>query len=211
MAFAISAVQFDPLPYRRLAAAIGVSVGLHLLLALTVGPLSPASTAAPAVDVMTVTIAPDPAGRPTPAAEQAAAPATVAHTDAETAPRSTAHDQSPEPGARVALAPAPALPYYYLSSEVDAPAQVINDVLLRYPPNAFERGIGGEVLLRIYINEAGTIDDIEIRDAVPKGLFEDAALEAAWQLLYSPALKDGRAVKNVRTIGIVFDPSDAPL
>jgi hypothetical protein len=34
--------------------------------------------------------------------------------------------------------------------------------------------------LRIYINEAGTIDDIEIRDAVPKGLFEDAALCPNW-------------------------------
>ena len=210
MAFAISALQLYPLPYRRLAAAIGVSVGLHLLLALAVGPLSPASTAAPAVGVMTVTIAAEPATQGTLVADQ---PTTAADTSGpeRAEDRSAGHEKPPAPGARVAIAPAPATPNYFLASEVDVPAQVINDVLLRYPPEAFERGIEGEVILRIYINEAGTIDDIEIRNAVPKGLFEDAALEAAWQLRYSPALKNGRAVRNVRTISIVFDPSDSPL
>ena len=207
MAFAISLPQSVTLPYRRMAAAIGISLGLHLLAAFTIGPPGLSNAGVPPAKVMTVMLAPaDAAKQPIPeiAKEKREMP--------DARPQSSALDRAAEAqDARAALAPPSVTPRYYPVSEVDVPAQVMNDVLLRYPPDAYAQGIEGEVTLRIYISDAGLIDEIEIENAEPRGIFEDAALEAAWQLRYSPALKDGRTVKNVRTIAIVFDPSDSPL
>jgi len=55
------------------------------------------------------------------------------------------------------------------------------------------------------------VDDATIIDAEPKETFEDAAFAAATQLLYTPAMKDGLAVKSIKVIAIVFDPSPEPL
>ncbi|MEX0960425.1 MAG: energy transducer TonB [Burkholderiales bacterium] len=207
MAFALSPLQSETLPYRRMAAAIGISLGLHLLAAFTIGPLSRSNSGAPPADVMTVMLAPADAAKQSMSVDAGAKRAMV-----DARPQGSALDPAAEVhDARAALAPPSVTPRYYPVSEVDVPAQVMNDVLLRYPPDAYAQGIEGEVTLRIYISDAGLIDEIEIENAEPRGIFEHAALEAAWQLRYSPALKDGRTVKNVRTIAILFDPSDSPL
>jgi TonB family protein len=203
-------VGFDTLPYRRLAAALGVSAGIHLLIVLTVVPVSPMGGAVPRIDVLTVSLVADrgdeTGGR---ANDAVSATSTSTRQTRDASARST----SPEPAAtpRPQLTLAATATRYYPTSEVDVPAQVLNDALLRYPPDAYEQGIEGKVVLRIYIGADGAIDEIKLKDAVPSGVFENAALEAAWQLRYSPALKDGRPVPNVRTVAIVFDPSDAPL
>ncbi|MGQ0579658.1 MAG: TonB family protein [Betaproteobacteria bacterium] len=101
--------------------------------------------------------------------------------------------------------------HYFPSKEVDVAAQAINDVMLHYPLAAYRDGIAGEVKMRVFINEKGAIDDVTIIDAEPKNTFDDAAFAAAAQLLYTPAIKDGLAVKSVKVIAIVFDPSPEPL
>jgi periplasmic protein TonB len=80
-------------------------------------------------------------------------------------------------------------------------------VLLRYPEDAYAQGLGGEVRIRLLIDETGKVDEAKVVGAQPRRVFDDAALAAASQLRFSPALRQGQAVKSQKTIAIVFDPS----
>lgn len=98
------------------------------------------------------------------------------------------------------------LDIYYASREVDVRAEPLNEAPLVYPLVPFRNKVPGYVRLNIFVNEHGDIDRINILEASPPGLFEDAALKAVNELRFSPALKNGIPVKNRKTIEIRFDP-----
>ena len=107
--------------------------------------------------------------------------------------------------------PLPSAPRYFESKEVDVPARVINDVMLRYPVLAYQQRSAGAVTLKVFINESGEVDKAEVVASEPKEIFDAAAVDAANQLRYSPALKNGTPVKTTKTIAITFDPTTDPL
>lgn len=100
---------------------------------------------------------------------------------------------------------------YFTSDQLDELPRPVNDVLLRYPENAFANGVSGEVRLRLLINEAGRVDKAMILEAQPEQIFDEAALAAARQLRFSPAIREGRVVKSEKNIAIVFDPTSDPV
>lgn len=197
-AIAGSLAQF---PARRLSAALGLSAALHvaLLTGLGHGP-APVRGQPPHLGALTVTIERAAANLPSPNALRASLP-----------PDATQHRQKPQVPKAAVSAPLPSVAYHFSSSEVDIPAEAINDVLLRYPPEAYQRQISGEVKLRVYIDEAGFVHKVELLEAEPSGVFETAAVDAAQQLRYSAAMKAGEPVKTIKTIRIIFDPSTTPL
>ena len=151
--------------------------------------------------------------RRTPEAEPAgeiavAQPAELAGPPAELAPP---REPLPQP-APAATAPEAlietSLPLdkYYGPREVEVRAEPLNEVDLVYPKVAYEKRTRGRVRLNIYINQDGGIDRVEVVEAVPRGVFDEAALEATQALRFSPATKWGRAVKSRKTIEVVFDP-----
>ncbi|MGH8631422.1 MAG: energy transducer TonB [Burkholderiales bacterium] len=188
-------------PARRLSAALGVSAALHvaLLASLGHGP-APDRGQPPKLGALTVTIERTVANLPSPNALRASLPADAI--------RNWQKPQVPEAAVR---APLPPVAYHFSSSEVDVPAEAINDVLLRYPPEAYRQQVAGEVKLRVYIDETGFVHKVQLLEAEPSGVFETAAVDAAQQLRYSAALKAGEPVKSIKTIRIVFDPSTTPL
>jgi protein TonB len=95
---------------------------------------------------------------------------------------------------------------YYASNEVDTRAEPLNDVDLVYPLLAYQDRVRGMVRLNIFVNEKGGIDKVAVVDAKPPGVFENAALQAVAELKFSPAIKNGRPVKNRKTIEVAFDP-----
>lgn len=107
--------------------------------------------------------------------------------------------------------PLPPAPHYFETREVDVAAHVTNDVLLHYPPSAYQQHISGEVKLRLFINEAGEVVEAAVIASEPKEIFDMAAVDAAKQLRFSPALKDGAPVRTTKTIAITFDPTTTPL
>lgn len=216
-------------PWVRISGSLLASFCLHLAVLLCIGHTPPfvASWQAPSIQ-LTVSLAPAPAQAarsatlprqttprvvrsepqsvievPSAASVPTSEPGTTAlHDDAATA------TSTPEYPVSLDLPPGV---HYFPSREVDVAAQAINDVMLHYPPAAYRQGIAGEVKLRVFINEKGAVDDATIIGAEPKETFDDAAFAAATQLLYTPAMKDGLAVKSVKVIAIVFDPSPEPL
>lgn len=127
-----------------------------------------------------------------------------ANNDASSAPRFLV------PGFMVSAA-LPSKERYYATHELDVVAKPVNDVLLRYPRQAFEKRIGGEVRVRLLINRSGHVDKVDVVRAEPEGAFDQAAREAAQQLHFSPAMRNGQAVNSEKLIAIVFDPTPDPL
>lgn len=176
----------------RLGSGLLISALLHLAIIISLGPILPTSSTPweQTRRKLTVTLVSDPS---------------------ESAPLKLARLAREFARANPVPVPLPSVPRYFETREVDVPAQVINDVLLQYPPEAYKQTISGEVKLKLLINQDGEVDEAVVIASEPEGIFDAAAVAAAMQLRYSPALKDGVPVKMTRTIAITFDPTTNPL
>jgi protein TonB len=79
----------------------------------------------------------------------------------------------------------------------EEPPVPINPVSpVRYPPALLAQGIEGRVLLRLYVDSAGTVvpDSIRVAESSGYPALDSAALVGAPELRYSPALHQGRAI-----------------
>ncbi len=73
------------------------------------------------------------------------------------------------------------------------PPTLVTDALPSYPPDARDRGIEGEVIVRIWVLPDGSVADPEVV-ASADTLLDYAALEAARQLVFEPATLNGTPV-----------------
>ena len=79
----------------------------------------------------------------------------------------------------------------------------------RYPPRAQSRGIEGWVHLRFTITPQGTVDEVTIVDADPKGYFERSAKRAVGKYKYKPKIEDGKPVSRTGVeLVLTFDLED---
>jgi periplasmic protein TonB len=78
-----------------------------------------------------------------------------------------------------------------------------------YPRRALSRGITGWVQFEFTITPAGTVSNVKVIDADPKGIFEEAATKAILRWKYNPKVEEGRAVerRGVRVV-LRFDLED---
>lgn len=72
--------------------------------------------------------------------------------------------------------------------------QVIQDAPLRYPPQAWENDVEGDVVLLLWVDEEGLVEAGEVVSTPGYGM-ELAALAAAKKMRFSPAEMAGQAVK----------------
>ncbi len=63
-----------------------------------------------------------------------------------------------------------------------------------YPRQAVNRDQSGWVKLRFTVTEQGTVDDVRIIEANPKGVFEQAAIKAVREYRFRPRMVNGKAV-----------------
>lgn len=182
----------------RFLAALGLSAILHLLvlqLPMAVGHHGAAGEARQA-DEIEVRLSPNPA--PSPQDVDGVTPLPVPDMQTEqSAP--DGGESSPQPGI-------PGPMHYFKSSEVDRRAEPVDVAPLIYPEAAYLRHIPGSVTLRVYINELGGVDAVDVVEAEPAGIFEPAAIDAVLKTRFLPAALFGRPVKNVKTLVIRFDP-----
>jgi protein TonB len=66
-----------------------------------------------------------------------------------------------------------------------------------YPPRAQQRGIEGYVIVQFTITATGTVKDAIVVEAMPRGMFDDAALKAIARWRYNPKVEGGTAVERV--------------
>jgi TonB family protein len=93
----------------------------------------------------------------------------------------------------------------------NAPYKLVVQFAPEYPADAFLNGIEGYVILEFTVTRLGKVKDIKVIESGPEGVFDDAAVAAAYRSHYSPRYIKG---KPVDTIGvrnkIVFKIEDDP-
>ena len=193
----------------RLAGFIALSIALHLITMIGAGPLDlsvrwPGD--APGRTELHATLLPGesarPAAAPAPDAEKPAAGADAAAAPAA-AVEGTARAGTDAAERGLAL---PAPDKWYTSSEVDVRAEPITEIRLRYPPDLSER-VTGTVRVRVFIDEGGVVRKLQIAASEPPGLFDEAA-RLGWQdVRFSPARKNGVAVKSQKLIELTYQPT----
>lgn len=79
-------------------------------------------------------------------------------------------------------------------TSVDRNARVVYRGPLDYPGEARAKGLTGEVLLRVQIGQAGSVEGVEITRAEPPGVFEEAAQKAVRSWRFEPAFIKGKPI-----------------
>jgi len=195
---------------RRFAGFIALSFALHILTVIGAGPLDLDVGRPNSVSQRTelhATLVTGESARPasTPAPD-AGDPA--AETEKAAAPQPPAAADQARAGADMAergLA-LPAPDKWYTASEVDVRAEPITEIRLRYPPELTERVIG-TVRVRVFIDEGGIVRKLQIAAAEPSGLFEEAAKQGWQDVRFSPARRNGIAVKSQKLIELTYAPT----
>jgi periplasmic protein TonB len=167
---------------------------------LTAASAPPANAEAPKVSKPTP--APTPFVAPTavpqpPAQERASAPP-----DQVDAPEAI-----PEPSTFGPALELPQIedPEFYPARQLDVLPRPLDDVALRYPETAADQDLSGRVVLLILIDELGMVVEASVISADPPGVFEEAALESFRSVMFSPAIRHGRAVKSRLPVEVNFD------
>lgn len=151
----------------------------------------------------TGTLTASPSATPTPRPTETATPVPSA--------TSTPRPPTPTRTASATAVPSPTPPpsatptaVFVPPNAVDVAAQPLERIMPVYPEEALRRRIRGEVVLTVRVSETGT--PLEAR--VTKGVRADvdaAAVEAAMQWRFSPALRNGRAVQTDATVRFAFE------
>jgi protein TonB len=84
--------------------------------------------------------------------------------------------------------------FVFESYELDQAPQPIVRVPPAYPYSARERGTEGAVQVKMLVTTEGTVGRVEILDARPEGIFEDAVRRALPQWTFRPGEVQGRPV-----------------
>jgi len=166
---------------------------------------SPAATPAAVAAVPPATA--DYSAQPTPA--RSLRPTREASSEAA---RGLASERAPLPAA-AAVAPAaampsadaalPAAPEYAFGVRLDPGPHPLEDIEPEYPDVHLREGT---VVLRLLISETGHVDDVAVVRAAPRGVFDQAALDAFGKAKFAPGFAAGTPVKSQITVEVRFVP-----
>jgi TonB family protein len=81
----------------------------------------------------------------------------------------------------------------------DPPVATNAEPPFNYPPDLYEEGVEGSVVLRLYVDASGQVvpDSTSIAEGSDYPAFDSAAVAGASALAFAPAVRDGRPVPTV--------------
>ena len=88
--------------------------------------------------------------------------------------------------------------------DVDSKPVMLNHVTPRYTEEARNNNIQGTVTLRVLVDATGAVKRVNIIRGLPDGLNEKA-VEAAYQVKFKPAMKDGKPVPYSMLLQMTFN------
>ena len=97
----------------------------------------------------------------------------------------------------------PAAPDYALGVRLDPGPRPLDAIEPDYPDPYLREGT---VVLRLLISETGHVDDVAVVRSEPRGVFEQAALDAFGKARFAPGLAAGTPVKSQITVEVRFVP-----
>jgi len=88
--------------------------------------------------------------------------------------------------------------------EVDEKVVILSKPTPGYTEAARQNQVTGRVTVKMVLTSAGTVTNISVVSGLPDGLSEKA-IEAAREIKFKPATKDGRPVSQSFTVGYYFN------
>jgi protein TonB len=139
-----------------------------------------------------------------------ASPRPIPEAERPTATRELGTQPAPtdvtEPRAVAARRPSPAPPS---SAPARAPAvERTYYVAPAYPKAAEEKGISGEVQVRLTVGTNGRVKAAEVVSSTPSGVFDQSVMAAVIRWRFKAPQVDGRAVEATTVVSVVFKPAD---
>ena len=185
----------------RLAAALALSLMLHGALLATMdrlpagGRLGLAAPGKPWSAQLFATLREAPQGASLVPAGRQAVPPFVAPTEA--GPAASGANPAPQPASGLV-----ASPRYLPASDLDEKPQIRTRPDLEFPAGA--RAGSGRVVLRLYIGDSGSVDEIAVVSAEPEPAFEEPAVRAFASALFTPGRVRGVPVRSTLTMEVLF-------
>jgi len=99
---------------------------------------------------------------------------------------------------------------YYSWRDLDELPHLLSEIERKYPPDADRRRLSGKVVLQLKLEADGRVGDIEVVSADPPGLFEDSAVKAFRDARFEPAIKNGRPVRALYQLEVLYDWEGRP-
>ena len=78
-----------------------------------------------------------------------------------------------------------------------------------YPAEALAEKLDGKVVLLIDMDATGSVTGVHVERSEPAGVFDAAAVEAAWKWHFKPAQKNGKAVAGRVRVPVTFEGAKA--
>lgn len=93
---------------------------------------------------------------------------------------------------------------WYTAKDLDLYPRALAPVEPAYPLSA--AAVSGEVWLQLMIDESGAVNEATVVKAEPAGYFEDSAQQAFKLARFSPAQREGHAVRSRVVVKVRFAP-----
>ena len=94
--------------------------------------------------------------------------------------------------------------------EVDTAPEILGGISelskhIEYPKDAAKEGVQGTVIVKVWVNENGAIDNLDVANAgdVDERL-QKSALEAVRQVDFKPGMQDGESVKCIVMVPVKY-------
>jgi protein TonB len=202
-------------PALRLCAALGASALLHVFLAASphTGAVFMRAASAPNVALTVRLVEREPVVQPPEA--RAIDPGPGAATSSSPSPPARSRElhsgranaaSSNRPGDAIAHAPDTT---YYTAREVDIYPALAEPLELRYPERAAGDSVAGSAIVELHIGDTGAVHEIAIVQSEPRGYFESELRETFRSARFTPAVRNGRAVRSRVRVRVDYGASPA--
>ena len=118
----------------------------------------------------------------------------------------------PMPAAAPQVEPAPAATItssvdltYYSARDLDVHPRALREIVPDYPADADRKRLSGKVRLQLKLEADGRVTDIDVVSATPPEVFNESARKAFREARFAPAQKNGRPVRALVLIEVVYD------
>lgn len=99
---------------------------------------------------------------------------------------------------------------YYSARDVDVHPRALREIVPDYPLMADRQRLSGKVRLKVKLEADGRVSDIEVVSASPPDLFDESAVKAFRDARFAPAQRNGRPVRALVLIEVVYDWEGRP-
>lgn len=95
-------------------------------------------------------------------------------------------------------------------ADLERPVLLHGEEPIEYPLELWDRGVEGELLLRVRVTEEGAVDSVEVVESSGNSGLDSAAVRGARDLRFEPGRKRGRTVPMWATLPVHFRKNPPP-